>query len=57
MLKPVRRWAKAHGFDKGTSDITGYWKTGRTNAVPTKVTLAARAKHRLDHLLGREHTH
>ncbi len=57
MLKPVRRWAKEHGFGKGTCDVAGYWKTGRTNAVPTKEPVGARIKHRLDHLMGREHTH
>ncbi|MFT4299173.1 MAG: siderophore-interacting protein [Aeromicrobium sp.] len=59
LLKPVRRWAKAHGFARGTCDVAGYWRKGRTNAVPTSraVQLAAQARHVLDHALGREHTH
>lgn len=32
-IKPVRRWARAHGIGKHQSDIGGYWKRGRTNAL------------------------
>lgn len=28
LLKPVRRWARAHGFARGTCDIAGYWRRG-----------------------------
>ncbi|CAN5265513.1 siderophore-interacting protein [soil metagenome] len=27
-LKPIRRWATAHGFARGTCDISGYWRRG-----------------------------
>ncbi|GAA4975085.1 siderophore-interacting protein [Kineococcus glutinatus] len=32
-LKRVRRWARAQGVGRGQSDIAGYWKRGRSNAV------------------------
>ncbi|GAA1725695.1 siderophore-interacting protein [Aeromicrobium alkaliterrae] len=35
MLKPVRRWARAHGFARGTCDIAGYWRRERTSSVTT----------------------
>ncbi|MCK5891899.1 siderophore-interacting protein [Aeromicrobium sp.] len=35
VLKPVRRWARAHGFARGTCDIAGYWRKERTTAVRT----------------------
>lgn len=58
-LKPIRAWAKQHDLGKGQTIIAGYWKRGKTGAVPpTRLGRAsARAKHRLDHLLGREHDH
>ena len=56
-VKEVRRWAREQGIGKGQSDIGGYWRIGRKNEVPATATarLAARARHRLDHLLHREH--
>lgn len=30
LLKPVRRWARSHGFVRGTCDIAGYWRRGVT---------------------------
>ncbi|MFT4188027.1 MAG: siderophore-interacting protein [Aeromicrobium sp.] len=30
LLKPVRRWARARGFARGTCDIAGYWRKART---------------------------
>jgi len=58
-IKPVRTWARAHGFGKGNSDIGGYWRVGKKGEVPATATarLVARTRHRLDHLLGREYTH
>ncbi len=35
VLKPIRRWARAHGFARGTCDIAGYWRKERTTAVRT----------------------
>lgn len=57
LLKPVRRWAKAHGFERGTSDVSGYWKHGKDGAVPTSrsARLAAEVRHLAAHALGREH--
>lgn len=56
-IKPVRRWARAQGIGKEQSDIGGYWKQGRTNAVPaSKVGLmVANARHAVDHILRRDH--
>ena len=31
VLKPVRRWARANGFARGTCDISGYWRAPRTS--------------------------
>lgn len=58
-IKPVRRWARSHGFDKHDSDIGGYWRVGKDSGVPTGLSarLANEARHRIDHLLRREHTH
>jgi len=58
-IKPVRTWARAHGIGKGNSDIGGYWKVGKKGEVPATASkrFVARTKHRLDHLLGREHDH
>ncbi|MFO6454261.1 MULTISPECIES: siderophore-interacting protein [unclassified Aeromicrobium] len=58
-IKPVRRWARAHGFVKHDSDIGGYWRRGKDSGVPTALSarIVGEAKHRLDHLLRREHTH
>lgn len=35
VLKPIRRWARAHGLARGTCDIAGYWRKERTTAVRT----------------------
>ena len=35
VLKPIRRWARAHGFARGTCDIAGYWRQERTSSVRT----------------------
>ncbi len=35
VLKPVRRWARAHGFARGTCDIAGYWRRSTTSTVRT----------------------
>lgn len=34
VLKPVRRWARANGFARGTCDISGYWRAARTSRLP-----------------------
>lgn len=34
VLKPVRRWARANGFARGTCDISGYWRRARTSRLP-----------------------
>ncbi|GAA4832768.1 siderophore-interacting protein [Luteimicrobium xylanilyticum] len=36
-VKPVRRWARAHGIGRKQSDIGGYWKRGRTNSYQAVV--------------------
>lgn len=41
-IRPVRRWARAQGIGKKQSDIGGYWKLGRTNAVQDVVADPAR---------------
>lgn len=58
-IKPVRRWARSLGFAKHNSDIGGYWKAGKDSGVPTALSarIANEARHRLDHLLRRDHTH
>lgn len=57
MLKPVRRWAKDHGFGKGTVDVSGYWKAGQTQDEREEPSVLDRVKHRLAHLLHIEHHH
>lgn len=56
-VKPVRRWARAQGIGPKQSDIGGYWKKGRTSAVPTSPLARAgrEVQHALDHLLRRDH--
>lgn len=56
-IRPVRAWARARGIGKGQSDIGGYWRRGGSGGVPATRTarLARRARHALDHALGREH--
>lgn len=34
VLKPVRVWARTHGFARGTCDIAGYWRRPRTRTLP-----------------------
>ncbi|GAA3398322.1 siderophore-interacting protein [Cryptosporangium minutisporangium] len=52
-LKPVRRWARAHGLGKDQSDISGYWRRGAAQDAPES--LGERARHAVAHLLGRDH--
>lgn len=56
-VKPVRRWARAHGFGKGNSDIGGYWRRGTKSELPSNraLALALEARHRMMHALGIEH--
>lgn len=49
-VKPVRTWARKHGIGQPQSDISGYWKAGRTNAVPTG--RLERLKREIEHLAG-----
>lgn len=32
-MKPIRRWARRHGFDRRTCDIAGYWRRGFTDSA------------------------
>lgn len=34
VLKPIRRWARANGFARGSCDIAGYWRRARTATLP-----------------------
>lgn len=36
LLKPVRAWARAHGFARGSCDIAGYWRRSRTRPAVTR---------------------
>ncbi len=50
-LKPVRTWTRAQGIGKDQSDISGYWRRGRTGTVVP--TVGERLKHTVTHLLVR----
>jgi NADPH-dependent ferric siderophore reductase len=50
-LKPVRSWARSQGIGKDQSDISGYWRRGRTGTVAP--TVGERLRHTVTHLLAR----
>jgi NADPH-dependent ferric siderophore reductase len=54
-LKPVRSWARSHGFGKDDSDITGYWRRNATQDDLQKPTVRDRLEHAVAHVLRREH--
>lgn len=61
-LKPVRKWARANGFGKGTSDVSGYWRAGVRGDEDGNLDdeglverLREEVRHGLAHLLRREH--
>ncbi|MCD4532817.1 siderophore-interacting protein [Nocardioides sp. cx-169] len=54
-VKPVRTWARAQGIGKGQSNISGYWRRGTSNQVPTSLLgrLRADVRHLVEHVTER----
>ncbi|MFT4188438.1 MAG: siderophore-interacting protein [Aeromicrobium sp.] len=57
IVKPIRRWARAHGLGPGQSEVKGYWRRGKTSQVSTAAIIADKALHAVQHALGRDHDH
>ena len=55
-LKPLRAWAKANGFGKRQGDISGYWRVGKKQEVPTGLArVGFEIVHAIKHLFRIEH--
>lgn len=55
LMRPVRRWAKEHGFARGNCDIAGYWRRSRGSGLTDRQSESGRPKHRGMQVSGLDH--